>query len=729
MPNSVSDILAPTGPIAMNLGRHFEPRAEQLEMARAVARAMDTDSHLLVEAGTGVGKSFAYLVPAMLRCMERNEVVVIATNTIALQEQLMSKDVPLLESILDPGATDENRRIRPLLVKGRGNYVSVRRLKLASERQDRVFTDAAARRSLHQIEDWAMSTLDGTTSTLPALERPGIWDKVQSDSGNCMGRKCPTYDRCFYQQARAKLESANLLICNHAVFFSDLSLRAQEAGFLPAYRHVVFDEAHNIEDVASDHFGVSLAEGRIAHLLSTLHHSRTGKGYLSHLMIGADSSEAADRAIRLVDQAHGAMRAFFESLLDLYKRESGAGKPADQGHFSRSAAESGSLRIRRPGAVPNVLTPVLRELTMRLRSLRETVSSDADRYELNAYAIRTEQIAADAELLVSHALPAYAYWVEISGGDEEGFGNTRSQRVTFACSPIEVGPILKERLFKAEHSVTLTSATLATRTTRNEESTESAETAFAHTMARLGCEGARALQLGSPFDYANQAKAFIERGAQNTRRPSRGGRDEYDNPFFQAATTFSPMSEAIMKHVRATSGGAFVLFTSFATLERCASELAGPMSEEGYPLLAQGRDGSRTLILQRFRESDRSVLFGAASFWQGVDVRGRNLRNVIITKLPFDPPDRPLTQARSELIESRGGNPFMEDALPRALIKFKQGIGRLIRSATDTGRIVILDDRVVTARYGRLFLSAMPEGIPIEIAEDHSGDIDDRWPT
>ncbi len=709
MGRGVEDILSADGPIARALAGHFESRPEQVEMALAVARAMEERSHLLVEAGTGVGKSFAYLVPSMLRCIERGEVVVVATNTIALQEQLMGKDIPLLESILAPGAEEGERALRPVLVKGRGNYVSIRRLRLASQRQDRLFGDAGARRSLHAIEDWAYTTTDGTASTLPLLERPGVWDRVQSDSGNCMGRKCPTYAQCFYQRARQEMEGANLLVCNHAVFFADLSLRSQDAGFLPKYDHVILDEAHNVEDVASDHFGVEISEGRVQHLLSTLHHPRTGKGYLSQLG-GSVDAESVERAMRLVEQAAGAARAFFEGLAGL-----GAGPERGSpfhGAGGGRRPESGTVRIREPGIVANVLTPAMRELSLRLRGLREGVQNDADRYELNAYAIRAELIAADAEAVISQAMPNYAYWAELGAGDGEEsiFAGARTQRVTAACSPGEVATILRERLFRQEHSVVLTSATLATRTAHAGETVEGAETAFAHTMARLGCEGARTLQLGSPFDYARQVRVYVERGADGAGRGRGAPRGE-----------ISPLSGAILRHVRETEGGAFVLFTSFAVLGRCASELAGPLAELGLPLLAQGRDGSRTAILQRFRENDRSVLFGAASFWQGVDVRGRGLRNVIITKLPFEPPDRPLTQARCELIESRGGNPFMEDSLPRAIIRFKQGFGRLIRSQSDSGRVVILDDRVLTARYGRLFLAALPEGVRVITGDEGEG--------
>ncbi|MBX3383470.1 MAG: hypothetical protein KF864_08175 [Phycisphaeraceae bacterium] len=723
---ALETILSASGPIAATLGDGFEARAEQQALAQAVNSAMESRSHLLAEAGTGIGKSFAYLLPAILRC-RAGERVVISTHTISLQEQLVHKDIPLLLRALGlPLAPEEppmalgegavawpaEMPVRPILAKGRGNYLSIRRLQLASQRQDRLFGDPAARRSLHVVEDWAYQTREGTLSSLPRLERPAVWDRVQSDSGNCMGRKCPTYEQCFYQNARARLDGANLIVCNHALFFADLALRTQDFSILPEYDHVILDEAHSVEDIACEHFGVTLSESRVNFLLGTLVNPRSARGgYLPQLVVGEGENAALDRAISLASRAMTASRAFFESLvshLRAVKREGGGAPRRPGAEFTES---DNVLRLRTPGAVANTLTPVMRELALRLRSLQQAVTQDADRFELNAYAQRAEAIAADADVLLSQALPDYAYWIELSGfagDDETGPGARQStQRVSLGCAPIEVAPILRERLFRQKFSVVLTSATLATRSIKPDETQETAETAFAHIIGRLGCEGARVFQAGSPFDYAAQASIHLVRSLATGPR---GGEDSQIEPrplpFNQA------LAAHILHHVRETDGGAFVLFTSFASLNAVASELAEPLAEMGIPLLAQGRDGSRTHILQRFRENDRSVLLGAASFWQGVDVRGRALRNVIITKLPFDPPDRPLTQARLDRIEERGGNPFMEESLPRAIVRFKQGFGRLIRSKSDTGRIVVLDPRVLTARYGRAFLAAFPPGIP-----------------
>ena len=685
-------MLGPGGAVARAMGPGYEPRPEQVAMGEAVDRALASRGHLLVEAGTGVGKSFAYLVPAIRRCVEHGEVVVVATNTIALQEQLVEKDIPLLESVF-AGA---GHPLRAVLVKGRGNYLSIRRLKLASARQDRLFADADSRRALHQIEDWAYETRDGTLSTLPQLERGAVWDRVRSDSGNCMGRRCPHHDACFYQSARRAMEGANLLICNHALFFSDLALRMREVGFLPEHHHVILDEAHAAEDVAAEHFGISVSEGRVSHLLNMLYHPRTGRGYLGQLQVSEDAG--VERAVQLVLAADGARRAFFESLIGYSQRERNG-------------------RIHGPDVVENVLTPAMNELALRLRGLKDRAVQEADRYELNSYAERASEIADAAEALVSQTSVGCVYWVEVSRIP----GSGRPARVTLACSPVEVASLLREHLFGAERSVVMTSATLATRAVHEDEPAEHAETAFAHVMTRLGCEGAATLQLGSPFDYARQVEVFIDRsmprpGGGLRRKPPHPTRSKTSEPPSprggEGAESYEDaLARRVLDHVIATEGGAFVLFTSFATLNALSDRLREPLGELGYPLLAQGRDGPRGEILRRFREDNRAVLFGASSFWQGVDVRGHGLRNVIITRLPFDPPDRPLTEARLERIAEQGGDPFMQDSVPRAVIRFKQGFGRLIRSAGDHGRVVVLDPRIVTTGYGKRFRAASPDGV------------------
>lgn len=737
----IERVLGDGGLVAGVLGDGYEARAEQLRMAEGVAQTLEARTHLVVEAGTGVGKSFAYLVPAIRRALA-GEVVVVATNTIALQEQLMGKDVPLLAGTLGErherhggGEREDDRRdacptrerrggeddglgarptrgwegeLRAVLAKGRGNYLSIRRLKLASQRQERLLPDAASKRSLHVIEDWAIDTADGSLSSLPTLERPGVWDKVQSDSGNCMGRRCPHHDACFYQNARRTLERANLIVTNHALFFADLAMRARsggDVGVLPKYAHVILDEAHTVEDVASDHFGISLTEGRVTHLLSTLYHARTGKGYLSNLELAAGDIEPIERAVQLVHRAEAASRAFFESLIEAERRIRGG-------------------RIREAGVVENLLTPAMNDLASQLRRVREMLpeggQGEADRFELNAFRIRASEVADAAEQLVEQKVEGCCYWVESGGGGSRGSDGQdarptrggRRRRVTLACSPIEVAPLLKEHLFDQPFSVVMTSATLATRTVDDAEPAERAETAFAHFLQRTGCEGAETMQLGSPFDHAAQVEFFADRSMPQPRvgRPSSSADPGVVGGYEHELVT------RVLEHIEATEGGAFVLFTSYSLLDRAAALLFDPLEALGYPMFVQGRGpgaGSRTALLEAFRAAGNGVLLGAASFWQGVDVRGEALRNVIITRLPFDPPGRPLTEARLERIQERGGNPFVEDSVPRAVIRFKQGIGRLVRSHADRGRIVVLDPRIVTKFYGKSFLRALPGGVEV----------------
>ena len=661
--------LGPESPLARRVGA-FETRPEQLRMADAVERNLQSKGHLLVEAGTGVGKSFGYLVPAIRRILEQRQRVVVCTHTISLQEQIFDKDVPLLKAVIPDEFTT-------VLAKGRGNYISLRRLRIASEKKSKVCHSEEEEHSLDLVEDWAYETTDGSLATLPVLPRRSVWQHVESDAGNCMGRRCPTYDKCFYQSARRRMENADLLICNHALFFSDLALRAKGASFLPAYDHVIFDEAHHLEDVASGHFGIRVSEARAKHLLRTLYNATNGKGSLAGIEGAGLPVDEVDACIRSCMEAQAACESFFDGVW----RSVESGK----------SAHPSSGRVTTVDAFDNGLSPTLGDLATRIKLLRERAVDENLQFDLASAAQRCTDLAGEIELFIAQGVEGCVYWVERG---KPAFGSKRPS-ITLSCATVDVGPVLRAHLFSMPVSITMTSATLAA--TADD---------FSHIIGRLGCDGAQTLALGSPFDYASQMRVMIDR----TMPPP------------EAPNSTRELIPRILRNIDETGGGAFVLFTSFRILREVAERCAPILRAQGYPVFIHGEDGERSQILKRFRESERSVLFGTASFWEGVDVRGRTLRNVIITKLPFDVPDHPLIQARHEKIEAAGGNAFRDDQLPRAVLRFKQGIGRLIRSADDSGRIVILDPRIVTKFYGKRFMAALPDGVEPEFVSADATD-------
>lgn len=664
----VSKILGPGGLINRRLP-HYEHRQQQMQMAEAVAEALRTGRHLVAEAGTGVGKSFAYLVPAILHVTsdqvegaakssirnERSEAdeeerkvrrVVISTHTISLQEQLVNQDLPLLNSVIP-------REFSSVLVKGRGNYLSKRRLEIAKSRAVQVLDDGELMQ-LQKLSQWAKSTNDGSLSSLPFRPGSGLWEEVASDNTNCLGKKCKTNDSCFYYLARRRVFGAQVLVANHALFFTDLALRAQVGfGILPDYSAAVLDECHTIESVASGYLGIKVTSGQLRYTLTKLYNPSTGRGLFSAL--GLD---------QMCEEVNKTLHAIEQFVFDL---DQWMGQERED-----------AKRVTSAGIVSNTLTEQFLSISNYLSKVADNSSDPSKHAELTGAASRLTAIATDIASWLAQRDPSMVYWLERA---QSRFG----MRVDMHAAPIDISGKMRELLFQQVPSVIMTSATVST----------GRQGGFQFFQSRIGATGSMTVQLGSPFDYKKQAELIIV--------------SDMPDPSASATEYQLALPEMIKRYLLKTGGHAFVLFTSYGLLRKTASAMQPWFAEQNLSLYSQAEGMPRGKLLDMFKENPKGALFGTDSFWQGVDVPGDALGNVIITKLPFSVPDHPLLAARLDAIRQAGGNPFRDYQIPEAVIKLRQGFGRLIRTAQDRGIVVILDPRIRSKYYGRQFIAALPD--------------------
>ena len=675
--------------------KKFEPRKEQYKMSKYIEKCMNENKKLIIEAGTGTGKTIAYLLPTLLYALKNNLKLIISTNTINLQEQLINKDIPLVKKIIGEDFTYE-------IVKGRGNYLCKRKLKNINviENEQDTEEEKKEKKILKSILEWDEVTETGDRSELKYEVPNYIWEKVNCEADLCTSSRSSD---CYFFKARKKIGNANMLIVNHHLFFADLAIR-NEIGFnteysiLPNYDIVVFDEAHNIEDTARNYFTYEVSRYTLGRIAGNIHNRRaTGTnnaGALTRLMaylnenlkqedyIKAD--EMKEEIIEALNKFYDEGNVIFDKIIYPFAQELGSGeikRRIDRTEIKKSQfwKEITGLQTE----LKDKYGDLLRKNAKFLNFIDSFELEDENGviFDFTRYFERLKQYFSNFKFILQSDDEDYVYWLNI---------NTSRANIKLYATPFDVAESLEENLFNKMNRMVFTSATLAV------------ENKFDYYKKSIGLDREEKDNIeeeiiSSPFDYEKQMKVYIPEDAL----------DPTNTEFMRDLEGF------VEEVIKSTKGHCFLLFTSYSTLNFLYNQLKSRFSEKEYTLIKQN-DFPRHEMIEIFKNSKNPILFGTDSFWEGVDVQGEQLKSVIITKLPFKVPNDPVTEAIIENIRKNGQNPFNDYQVPQAVIKFKQGVGRLIRSKTDSGNIIILDNRIIKKMYGKKFLTVLPRNKVIE---------------